>query len=260
VSVNFRGGFNGACRDQMSPALQARIAAADAEDQAWAMVDQRHREPVAQALEQARMTASVTAAQARGEAVSLLEAARNGGVGRTRAEAVAYYSALGDVQEQREAALQRKAQQRILQELDEGAQLPGDRTPEQVEQERIALSVQLAQARGEAVDIGAAFAAGGVGRTPREAIMAMSAAADLQDARDAVAARTRLQRAGELLAQQQADEQEQSVAARVEAFKARRRQREDDDRVRALASSVVRVSQPLTDRELEQAETYRARS
>lgn len=63
-----------------------------------------------------------------------------------------------------------------------------------VEEDRIALSIRMAQDRGEAVDVLQAIRAGGIGRTRVEAITQASAQADAEDARQVAAERAAFRR------------------------------------------------------------------
>lgn len=67
---------------------------------------------------------------------------------------------------------------------------------EQAERDSIALSIRMAQDRGEVVSIRGAYRDGGVGRTPGEAISYASAVADLEDAKQTARWRQALRKAG----------------------------------------------------------------
>lgn len=259
MSGTTMGGFNGACRDQMSPGLARRIAQEEAEYARETARQERERQAAAEGAFRERAAASIAEAVERGEQFSMREALAAGGVGRTRAEAMEYFSALGDLQDRQEAERLRRAQRQLLEDLDGSVEVPTDLTPEQAARERVALAVTLAQQRGEHVDIGTAFG-GGAGRTKAEAIAHMSAQADLDDARQEAAARAKLRRGAELLAEQREAGYDQSVHGRIEALRARREREQEDARIRAIASSAVRVGQPLTEQERRQADAFRARS
>lgn len=110
------GGGWGTNYTRMSPAVQARIAAADREYEAEGRRQAQERTAAAEAAQNRAMLASIAAAQDRGEVVDMREAFRNGGVGRTVREAIEYYSAVADVQDMRLAAQARKVQERLNEE------------------------------------------------------------------------------------------------------------------------------------------------
>jgi len=102
----------GAADNMMSHAIRARVGAADAQYEREAAAQRRERaERIETAREQA-IRASIEAALERGEVVDIREAIRNGGVGRTRAEIVAYASAQMD---REDAILRRQAAKQIAQ-------------------------------------------------------------------------------------------------------------------------------------------------
>jgi hypothetical protein len=107
-AIGFRGGWGDSLLDQMSPAMQARIAQADYEYEVQARKEQRHAERHRERMWEQATRASIQAALDRGEAVDLPQALRDGGVGRTPAEAVEYASAMMDVEDARLAAKVRK--------------------------------------------------------------------------------------------------------------------------------------------------------
>jgi hypothetical protein len=101
--VAIRAGWSadGSIRALMSPGLAARVAQADAEDAAAVERAQRaHRAAWEVANERAIDVAAQQLAAAEG--IPLREARRN--VGRTKAEALSYYSALQDLEDARREA------------------------------------------------------------------------------------------------------------------------------------------------------------
>lgn len=160
------GGWNGEVLRHASPTLRARVQQAEAE---FARELRQQEALDALEAEQAahrRLQASVEAAQARGEAIDAARVAREGGLGRTRAEAVAWYSAQADVDDRRREALEQRQMRSLLAEMDEHA---------------VAEHVGRPATSTTAVHAAAVLAAG-AGRTHREAIAYYSAQGDLQDA------------------------------------------------------------------------------
>lgn len=104
------GGGWGTAAARMSPNMQARCAAADAAYARERVAEQRERAQRQAAGADQRIRASIEMALERGELVDIREAYRNGGVGRTPAEAIAYHSALADIED---AKLARRAQREI---------------------------------------------------------------------------------------------------------------------------------------------------
>lgn len=104
------GGGWGTAVDRMSPQMQARCAAADVEYERQRQEERRERAARAAYHEEQRIRASIELAIDRGEVVNMREAFQNGGVGRTKAEALAHYSAVQDIED---AKLRRRAQREI---------------------------------------------------------------------------------------------------------------------------------------------------
>jgi hypothetical protein len=102
------GGFNGAARAGMSDALALRCAMADASFDRQAVREERARAELAAVDEETRVKASIEMAIDRGEIFNVRQAYRDGGVGRTRAETVAYASSRMDWEDARQAGLQAK--------------------------------------------------------------------------------------------------------------------------------------------------------
>jgi hypothetical protein len=98
----------GTSYEHMSPSLRARCAQADREYDRQSAREAQARAELAARDEQSRIALSIIQAEDRGELFDMREAMRNGGVGRTKAEALAYYSSLSDWQDARERALQAK--------------------------------------------------------------------------------------------------------------------------------------------------------
>jgi hypothetical protein len=101
----------------MSEALRARIAVADAQYEAEGARQAQSRAELAAISEQDRIVASIQQAQDRGELVDVREAIRNGGVGRTKEEALAYFSARADIEDARSAGMARKVEREINEQL-----------------------------------------------------------------------------------------------------------------------------------------------
>jgi hypothetical protein len=103
------GGWNNSQLDNMSPSTRARVLQADAEYAKQAAIEERERKHRAEELREQAFRASVQAALERGELVDMKQAMRDGGVGRTPAEVIAYASRMMDIEDARLAAEQRKA-------------------------------------------------------------------------------------------------------------------------------------------------------
>jgi hypothetical protein len=109
MTVYAGGGFGDAGLDRASPSLRARIAAADAEYEREALVEERAAQALRAIDEEARIRLSIRMAQDRGEVVSVRQAYADGGVGRTPREVIEYMSAAADVDDQRLEAQRRAA-------------------------------------------------------------------------------------------------------------------------------------------------------
>jgi hypothetical protein len=106
-TVRAGGGFRDPLPDA-SPRLRAQIQATDA---AYAKQAALEEQQAAFRLDEARQQAIVTSirmAEDRGEVVDMRQALRDGGVGRTKAEAVEYFSACADLDDARQAGAWRK--------------------------------------------------------------------------------------------------------------------------------------------------------
>jgi hypothetical protein len=102
------GGFGGATRDGMSEALSRRCAMADHAFDRQSAVEERARTELAAIDEETRIRLSIEQAIDRGEVFDVRSAYRNGGIGRTRAETVAYASSRMDWEDARQAGMQAK--------------------------------------------------------------------------------------------------------------------------------------------------------
>lgn len=100
----------GAARNLMSDAMRARVDAADRAYEREAAEERRERAERREAARDRAVRASIEEALGRGELFDVRRAFAEGGVGRTRAELLAYVSAAQDVED---AKLRRKAQREI---------------------------------------------------------------------------------------------------------------------------------------------------
>lgn len=148
TDTKHRGGWGR--YDHLSPSLRARCIADDREFQQACAAAERARAERAEYDETQRIRAAIAQAEERGEYVSLAEVHRTGGanLGHTRAEFIAYISALQDVEDARTAAKQRAS--------------GPDFDPQQHQELLIAANPTL-------------------GRTRREAVAYYSALGDLQE-------------------------------------------------------------------------------
>jgi len=101
-TVYVAGGFGSAGLADASDSLRARIAAADAEHERQAAREAAERRVRAERLAESNIAASVRMAEERGELLTMRE--RMEGVGRTPSEAIAFYSAVADVEDRKRAA------------------------------------------------------------------------------------------------------------------------------------------------------------
>jgi hypothetical protein len=108
-TIRYGGGW-GSTYPNMSPGLQMRIAQADAEYERDGARQERARAELAAIDEEARVRASIEQAIARGEAVDVRRAYRDGGIGRTPREAIEYASAVADVDDMKMEAIRAKAE------------------------------------------------------------------------------------------------------------------------------------------------------
>ena len=152
-TVYMGGGFGGATRATMSDSLAARCAVADAQYAAESAHEQRVKAELAAVDETgASITASILQAQDRGELVDMQQALRDGGVGRTRQEAIAWMSAQADLGDARMAGLARRVERRLNEQCygDMTAPSPAEVAEEQARADRRARWGAKRQARNEA--------------------------------------------------------------------------------------------------------------
>jgi hypothetical protein len=144
-TISYGGGW-GTSYEQMSPSLRARCAVADAAYARQAAAEERARAEIAAVDEETRIRASIEMAIDRGEIFDVRQAYRDGGVGRTRAETVAWASAQSDWQDAREARLTAKQVENLVNESlygDTSAPSPA----EVAEQEQTAARAEQYRAR-----------------------------------------------------------------------------------------------------------------
>jgi hypothetical protein len=91
-----------ASRDRMSPALQARCAAADAMYDRQSAAEHREQAERLAARREVDVMLSIRQAQDRGELVDIRKALKDGGVGHTPAEFIALASARSDFEDAQE--------------------------------------------------------------------------------------------------------------------------------------------------------------
>lgn len=110
-TIQYSAGW-GTAAARMSPSLRNRVEQADRAYEQQAAAEERERAARQEQFQTHAITAAMDAAVLRGEAVSISETWRTGGanVGRTRGEALAYFSAVQDLED---ARLRRRAQQEI---------------------------------------------------------------------------------------------------------------------------------------------------
>src|SRR4029453_11656252 len=92
-----------------SDGVRARMGQAYYEYDQQALVEEQERERLREIAREKAFRASIAAAESRGELVDMGQGFRDGGNGRTPSEAVAYMSAVADLEDAKAAALQRKA-------------------------------------------------------------------------------------------------------------------------------------------------------
>jgi hypothetical protein len=102
-TITYGGGW-GSSYPNMSPGLQMRIAAADAQYEREGAAQAQARRERAAVDEEARVRASIEQAIERGEAVDVRRAYADGGVGHEPREFIEYASAVQDVEDARRAA------------------------------------------------------------------------------------------------------------------------------------------------------------
>jgi hypothetical protein len=100
------GGWADTRHERVSAPTLQRLADAEAQQARADAVAARERELAAEAWRSSQEAASIVLAAERGEPLDLRQALAQGGVGRTRAEALAYYSAVQDAEDAQVAARQ----------------------------------------------------------------------------------------------------------------------------------------------------------
>ena len=123
-TVRVRAGWGSASLVDASPSLRARCAAADAEERREAARLERERSALRAQLEADSIAASCFLAEQRGELLTRQD--RLNGVGRTKAEAIAFYSAQADLEDARIVAARAKRLREL--EVEESAAWSGDLT------------------------------------------------------------------------------------------------------------------------------------
>jgi hypothetical protein len=110
AATAIRGGWNNSTINELAPSTRAMVLRADAEYELEGRQQQAERAARGEDLRMRSIMLAVEAAQARGEAVSLVEELRSGGrgVGMTRRERE-LVSAMMDVEDQRREAAARRA-------------------------------------------------------------------------------------------------------------------------------------------------------
>jgi hypothetical protein len=101
------GGFNNSLRSQMSPQLQRRIAEQEAAEAREAKAEERARAERREDLEARNIQAAIAQAIENGEEWSP-RMLRGQGYGRTRAEAIAYFSGLQDMEDRKAELAERR--------------------------------------------------------------------------------------------------------------------------------------------------------
>lgn len=135
--VHMGGGF-GSSTDNLSPTLQARIAAADAEYERQSAVEEYEAQLRREIAAEANVHLSIVQAQERGELVDVRKAIRDGGVGHTRQDFLALCAARQDVEDMRAAARQQAAFRKWQAEQDTSADTSAPTAVELAEGEVIA--------------------------------------------------------------------------------------------------------------------------
>jgi hypothetical protein len=106
MNDQIRGGFGGVLRSQMSPQLQRRLAEAEAAEAKEAAQEERARAQRREDFEARNAQAAIAQAIEAGQEFSP-RMLRGQGYGRTRQEAVQYFSDLQDVEDRRAEAQER---------------------------------------------------------------------------------------------------------------------------------------------------------
>ena len=107
------GGGWGVAAERMSPRLRAEVDRADAAYERESAQQEVIRAARAEVFHERSVAASIGAALEAGEVFSVPEAIRAGGRGRTRGEALAFFSAVQDHEDARAAAVARREMRRL---------------------------------------------------------------------------------------------------------------------------------------------------
>jgi hypothetical protein len=127
------GGFGGSLRSQMSPQLQRQIALQEQAEAKEAREEERARAQRIEDLEARNVQAAIAMAIENGQEFSP-RMLRGQGYGRTRSEAIAYYSELQDMEDRR--AEVREAKEFENWKIQRSAGLSGDTTADLILSER----------------------------------------------------------------------------------------------------------------------------
>jgi hypothetical protein len=127
------GGFDGSIRSMMSPQLQRRIAEEEAREAREARQEEKARAERAEAFQAANVQAAIAQAIESGQEWNP-RMLRGQGYGRTRQEAIQYYSELQDMEDRRAEA--REAKEFENWKIQRSTSLSGDTSVHTVEAER----------------------------------------------------------------------------------------------------------------------------
>jgi hypothetical protein len=127
------GGFGGSIRSMMSPGLQRRLAEQEAAEAREAKEQERFRAQRAEAHHEASIQAAIAQALEQGQEFNP-RMLRGEGLGRTRAEAIQYYSAMQDREDVLAAAREQLAFRRW--QAEQAALYSGDASADTIQAER----------------------------------------------------------------------------------------------------------------------------
>jgi hypothetical protein len=130
---DIHGGFGGSLRSQMSPQLQRRIAEQEAAEAREAAQEERARAQRREDFEARNVQAAISQALETGEEFSP-RMLRGQGYGRTRSEAIAYYSELQDMEDARAQVRERREFEQW--QIQRSAAMSGDTSADLVLAER----------------------------------------------------------------------------------------------------------------------------
>jgi hypothetical protein len=133
MNDQIRGGFGGSLRSQMSPQVQRRIAEQEAAEAREAAQEERARAQRREDFETRNVQAAIAMAIENGQEWSP-RMLRGQGYGRTRSEAIAYYSELQDMEDRR--AEVREAKEFENWKIQRSASMSGDTSAHTTEAER----------------------------------------------------------------------------------------------------------------------------